>query len=160
MREHRAVLYTANGCVTQTRLRVCLVHNSMAFANQQGLYACVNVISIFHGKGPLSQTLFKSYSQMPYCHGGHYQKVWQTEGLHKQFDSNRSAGGSCSDPFIFKKIWIHDSGNRSLPTTSWYCTKLISNNQGWLHTEHITILSENFPLLLSKVWCHNTNSLW
>ena len=52
MREHRAVLYTANGCVTQTRLRVCLVHNSMAFANQQGLYACVNVISIFHGKGP------------------------------------------------------------------------------------------------------------
>ena len=53
MREHRAVLYTANGCVTQTRLRVCLVHNSMAFANQQGLYACVNVISIFHGKGPL-----------------------------------------------------------------------------------------------------------
>ena len=40
MREHRAVLYTANGCVTQTRLRVCLVHNSMAFANQQGLYAC------------------------------------------------------------------------------------------------------------------------
>ena len=42
-------LYTANRCVTQTRLRVCLVHNSMAFANQQGLYACVNVISIFHG---------------------------------------------------------------------------------------------------------------
>ena len=47
------ILYTANGCVTQTRLRVCLVHNSMAFANQQGMYACVNVISIFHGKGPL-----------------------------------------------------------------------------------------------------------
>ena len=53
MREHRAVLYTANGCVSQTRLRVCLVLNSMAFANQQGLYACVNVISIFHGKDPL-----------------------------------------------------------------------------------------------------------
>ena len=53
MREHHAVLYTANGCVTQTRLRVCLVQNSMAFANQQGLYACVKVINIFHGKGPL-----------------------------------------------------------------------------------------------------------
>ena len=48
MREHRAVLYTANGRVTQTRLRVCLVHNSMEFANQKGLYVCVNVISIFH----------------------------------------------------------------------------------------------------------------
>ena len=47
MREHRAVLYTAIGCVTQTRLRVCLVHNSIAFANQQGLYACVNVITTF-----------------------------------------------------------------------------------------------------------------
>ena len=55
MREHRAVLYTADGCVTQTRLRVCLVHNSTVFANQQGMYACVNVISIFHGKGPLAQ---------------------------------------------------------------------------------------------------------
>ena len=53
MREHRAVLYTANGCVTQTRLRVCLVHNSMAFANQPGLYTCMTVISIFHGRGPL-----------------------------------------------------------------------------------------------------------
>ena len=45
IRENRAVLYTP--------LRVCLVHNSMAFANQQGLYACVNVISIFHGKGSI-----------------------------------------------------------------------------------------------------------
>ena len=53
MREHRAVLYTANGYVTQARLRVCLVHNSMVFANQQGLYACLNVISTFHGKGLL-----------------------------------------------------------------------------------------------------------
>ena len=51
MREHRAVLYMDNGCMTQTRLCVCLVHNSMVFANQQGLYACVNVIRIFYEKG-------------------------------------------------------------------------------------------------------------
>ena len=38
--------------MAQTLLRVCLVHNSMAFDNQQGLCACLNVISIFHGKGP------------------------------------------------------------------------------------------------------------
>ena len=54
MREHRAVLNTANGCVMHTRLRVCLVYNSMALANQQGLYACVNVISIFHENGPFN----------------------------------------------------------------------------------------------------------
>ena len=41
-------LYTANRCVTQMRLRVCLVHNSMAFANQQGLYACVIFLSHLH----------------------------------------------------------------------------------------------------------------
>ena len=66
MREHRAVLYTANGCVTQTRLRVCLVHNSLAFANQQGLYKCVNVISIFHGKGPfLTPLILLSFPILP-----------------------------------------------------------------------------------------------
>ena len=50
MREHRAVLYTANGCMTQTQLRVCLVHNSTVFAIQQGLYARVNVLTYFMGR--------------------------------------------------------------------------------------------------------------
>ena len=50
MREHRAVLYTANGCV-------------MAFANQQGLYACVSVINIFYGRGP-SQAIYRVMMHM------------------------------------------------------------------------------------------------
>ena len=37
----------------------CFVHVSMAFANQQGLYACVDVISILHGKGQLQNDLSK-----------------------------------------------------------------------------------------------------
>ena len=51
MREHRAVLYEVNGCATQTQLCACLEHISVAFANQYGLHTCLNVVSIFHGKG-------------------------------------------------------------------------------------------------------------
>ena len=81
-------LYTANGCVTQTRLR-----------SVQGLYACVNVISIFHGKGQLHLHVV-AHCYLFWCQCCRWCLCWMLDILFSIHFSLRPTLPACLSKFL------------------------------------------------------------